>query len=275
MALNWAGSMNPMAVDISLDCHVDAAGFDGQPGSVLSKKLNMMVSECNFREALTSAKWHTTQSEEYDKRASDAFVRFRYAYKEWYDADDEWKNKSLSDHMTRITILDTEHEDALRRRASQPPIVVWSPGRGHRVTSPGRTSAVAETRQRSRSRSPFACAGPRSRSGWFAPASDDVDAGDRSQAMISDKQRTMEDDAKLSKVAERVAKQFKRVMIEAQLDADAAFARWMVHYKEWSDADEAENGVVGDQVARQQAALVERHSSQSNPEGSLNEDAVP
>ena len=85
----------------------------------------------------------------------------------------------------------------------------------------------------------------------------------------------MEDDAKLSKVAERVAKQFKRVMIEAQLDADAAFARWMVHYKEWSDADEAENGVIGDQIERHQAALAERHSSQSNPGGDSNEDAGP
>jgi hypothetical protein len=96
------------------------------------------------------------------------------------------------------------------------------------------------------------------------------------KSTIAEKRQIMEDVANEAFEAEQVAKRSRRIMVDAQLNADAAFARWMDSYKEWSDADEAENGPLHDQLERHQAAWRERHSSQGpaqQPEWELTEDA--
>jgi hypothetical protein len=136
MALNWADGTKPVALDIQLD---SVMGLPWELGSAMSPKLMMMSYEKQYRAAMVHAKYLERRSAQHDKDANAACVRFRRAHAEWSDADDErTAMKLLSDHMERFT--------------TQPPIIAWRP-RTSSVHLVPRTSAVAETRKRSRSRS--------------------------------------------------------------------------------------------------------------------------
>jgi hypothetical protein len=136
-AFNGADGKEPVAWDIQLD---SVMGVPQELGSAaMSNKLMMMKYEKQYRAAMVHAKDLERRSAQHDKDANAACVRFRRAHAEWSDADDErTAMKLLSDHMERFT--------------TQPPIIAWRP-RTSSVHLVPRTSAVAETRKRSRSRS--------------------------------------------------------------------------------------------------------------------------